>query len=132
MPTFVDSHDVDHALRRPRTAWLLMGAAFLAGGVYLSVPPSILRPTLRSREETLREDLFAFRYCLSQFRTDHGRSPESLDQLVTGGYMRKLPTDPFTRSPGTWKVERDHTGGIIQVRSGSDSTSSLKSRYSEW
>jgi general secretion pathway protein G len=134
VPTSVDAHDVVHTLRRPRTAWLLVGIALLAVGVYVSVPTDVLHGgrTLHSKEELLREDLFALRLCVSQFRKDHGRSPEYLDQLVTAGYTRKLPTDPFTRSPSTWHVERDHTGGIIQVRSGSDSISSLKSRYSEW
>jgi general secretion pathway protein G len=132
--TSVYPYDVAHAPRRLRTAWLLVGTALLAVGVYLSVPTDILHggSPLYSKERVLRETLFALRDCLSQFRKDHGRSPEFLNQLVAGGYLRKLPTDPFTRSASTWRVERDHTRGIIQVRSGSDSISSLKSRYSEW
>ena len=33
---------------------------------------------------------------LEAYRLEHGAYPKSLTELVTGGYLRKLPTDPFT------------------------------------
>ena len=101
---------------------------------YLSIPSDIIHggSKLQHREQVLRDDLLALRDVLAQFRQNRGRPPESLDELVAEGYLRKIPTDPFARSPNLWQVERDQTGGDIQIRSTSDAVSSLKSRYSDW
>ena len=115
--------------RRCSLEWLLLAVV-----VYLLLPSDVLHggSTLQRKEQALRDDLLSLRECVSQFRSDRGRYPESLDQLVSTGYIRKVPTDPFTRSNATWQVDRDEIGGIRQVRSGSNAVSSLKSRYSEW
>jgi general secretion pathway protein G len=119
--------------RRLWIAWLLFG--FFVIVVYISPPSDVIHNgrTLRlHREQVLRDDLVTLRSALSQFRRDRGRPPESLDQLVTGNYIRKIPSDPFTRSPATWRVDRDDNGDIIQIRSASDAQSTLYSRYSDW
>lgn len=84
---------------------------------------------LRAREAALRENLFTFRSCLDQFYADRGRYPESLEELVTEKYIRKIPNDPFTKSADTWVIEfetpdpsqgaTDEPPGIIDVKSGS-------------
>src|SRR4029453_15598143 len=35
-------------------------------------------------------------HLIDQFAADKGRLPQSLDELVSEGYMREVPLDPFT------------------------------------
>src|SRR5262245_11165947 len=48
------------------------------------------------KEASLREALIVLRSEISQFTLDHQRAPSSLAELVSSGYMKQLPTDPFT------------------------------------
>jgi general secretion pathway protein G len=92
-----------------------------------------------TREAVLREDLFRLRDAIDQFYADKGRYPETLDALVTEGYVRKVPVDPITNSADTWRtlpVESDPndpaTPGTYDVVSGSDRTALDGTKYSEW
>ena len=38
------------------------------------------------------------RDAIDQFYADKGQYPSTLDALVSDGYMRKVPDDPFTKS----------------------------------
>jgi general secretion pathway protein G len=102
--------------------------------VYLALPSDVLdgRSTVDHKEQVLRANLLTLREGLVRFQRDHGRPPESLNQLVAARYIRRIPVDPFTGTPRSWQLVRNPGGGIVQVRSGSNATSSLNSRYSEW
>ena len=64
----------------------------------------------------------------------------SLDALVSDGYMRKLPDDPFTMSSSTWQTvpsEPDANNptaspGIYDVKSGSEATALDGTKYADW
>jgi general secretion pathway protein G len=56
------------------------------------------------KEACLRRALFVLRTEIDQFTLDHQRPPESLSELVRGGYLKKLPKDPFTGRNDTWKL----------------------------
>src|SRR6266550_3385062 len=56
-------------------------------------------------ESSLRESLFVLRSELRQFEEDHQRPPTSLSELVSGGYIKQIPIDPFTRRNDTWRTE---------------------------
>lgn len=94
----------------------------------------------RAKEAALKHDLFVLRDVIDQYFADKGKYPESLETLVEEGYIRKIPTDPFTGSDETWDVEYaeateddpDSAGGVIDVHSGSGETATDGSRYSEW
>lgn len=94
----------------------------------------------KSKEAVLKEDLFRMRDAIDQYHADKGNYPASLDALVSEGYMRKVPEDPFTNSPATWQTtpaEIDLTNptaepGIFDVKSGSDQTGLDGSKYSDW
>jgi len=58
--------------------------------------PQYQKTILHTREAVLRDDLFKMRSLLDQYAADKNKLPESLDDLVTDGYTRKLPQDPFT------------------------------------
>ena len=86
----------------------------------LSVP-SYRQATVKAREAVLMRDLFTMRDLLDQYRADKGRYPEELKRLVTAGYLRTIPLDPFTRSATTWQEIFEATeGGVYDVHSGSD------------
>ena len=93
----------------------------------------------RSREAVLKEDLFRMRDAIDQFYADRQSYPATLDDLVTYGYVRAVPVDPFTNSSATWQVVPapvDPTDllatGIFDVRSGSDRTAIDGSPYAAW
>jgi general secretion pathway protein G len=82
------------------------------------------------KESSLRGALLLLRGEISQFTLDHQRAPASLADLVSSGYMKHIPTDPFTGRNDTWRIEK--SGEDFEVHSGSDAISSLGTRYSSW
>jgi general secretion pathway protein G len=95
---------------------------------------------IHAREATLKEDLFRLRDAIDQYYADKGKYPGTLDELVTDGYLRKVPEDPFTKSSSTWQAipaEPDPNNptaeaGVFDVKSGSDATALDGSKYAEW
>ena len=94
----------------------------------------------RAREGVLKTDLFNLRDGIDQYYADKGQYPGTLDELVSSGYLRKVPDDPFTMSNTTWQVtpsEPDPTNptaapGVYDVKSGSDGTALDGTKYSDW
>jgi general secretion pathway protein G len=80
------------------------------------------------------------RDAIDQYYADKNKYPESLDALVTDGYIRRLPEDPFTKSATTWvevPAETDPNNpaappGIYDVKSGSDGKSLDGTNYADW
>ena len=91
-------------------------------------------------ESVLRTDLFRLRDAIDQYYADKGQYPATLDALVSDGYLRKLPDDPFTKSSSTWQTvpaEPDPNNptaepGVYDVKSGSDRTALDGSKYADW
>ena len=95
---------------------------------------------VRSKEAVLRSNLYTLRTLIDQYTADKLKAPQSLDDLVSAGYLRSVPKDPITDSNTTWQVvmedvtlfpEQTETG-IFDVHSGSTAISSDGSPYSEW
>lgn len=95
---------------------------------------------LRARETVLRNNLHTMRSQIDAFTIDKLRAPQSLEELVSAGYLREVPRDPFTNSRDTWVVEQEDVmlsvdqtqPGITNVRSGSTLVSTEGTPYSEW
>ena len=95
---------------------------------------------LHAREAVLREDLFTMRQSIDQYTQDKVKAPQALDDLVSSGYMRALPKDPFTDSNQTWEPVMDDSiqqmgqteTGITDVHSGSKQTGSDGTAYNTW
>ncbi len=91
---------------------------------------------VRAKESVLQSNLFTMRSVIDQYTYDKEEPPQSLDELVTEGYLREIPIDPFTESRETWQMINDAgpTGesGLYDVRSGSDRTALNGTPYSEW
>ncbi len=95
--------------------------------------PSYHVSVLKAREAALRQDLFTMRDVLDQYRADKGRYPDGLGEVVSEGYLRTLPVDPFTRSSSTWQEIMEPTeGGVFDVYSGSDLVGSNGVPYNQW
>ena len=58
----------------------------------------------RAQEAVLKEDLFRMRDVIDQYYADKQQYPQTLEELVTDGYLRAIPKDPFTGSADTWQT----------------------------
>jgi general secretion pathway protein G len=95
---------------------------------------------VRAKEAVLKEDLFRMRDALDQYFADKNQYPATLDALVTDGYLRRVPKDPFTDSESTWQTvaaEPDPANlttepGVSDIKSGSELQALDGSNYSDW
>ena len=98
------------------------------------------RSVIFARESVLHEDLFRLRDAIDQYYADKNQYPSGLDALVSEGYMRAVPKDPFTNSTSSWQTvpsEPDAANptalpGINDVKSGAEATALDGTRYSDW
>ncbi len=71
-------------------------------------------------------------------QSDKGRYPESLEALVSDGYLRKVPDDPISRSP--WveippefdEATGEAPTGVYDVKRAATQTGMNGIPYSEW
>ena len=102
--------------------------------------PMYEQSVIRAKEAVLRQDLKTMRDQIDNYTMDKEKAPQSLQDLVDTGYMRKIPKDPFTGSADTWQVETSDTlqsldqtePGVSDVHSGSNLTGSDGTSYSSW
>ena len=59
---------------------------------------------IRAQEAVLKENLFRLRDVIDQYYADKQQYPQTLEELVTAGYLRAIPKDPFTGSAETWQI----------------------------
>jgi general secretion pathway protein G len=109
--------------------------------ILLAVAIPIYRSSVvRAQEAVLKDDLFQLRSMIDQYTLDKQKAPQSLDDLVTAGYLHSIPKDPFTNSSTSWRVDQDNSlmsvdeqdTGISDVHSGSDAMSTEGTAYSSW
>jgi len=102
--------------------------------------PIYQKSVIRAKESVLKNNLFTLRTVIDEYTYDKGKAPQSLQELVNEGYLRKIPEDPITGSDQTWKIIMEDAmtsvnqsePGIFDVRSGSDKISLEGTPYSEW
>jgi general secretion pathway protein G len=85
-----------------------------------------------AREQLLKDDLASMRAAINQYASDKNHRPRSLEDLFAAGYLKSLPKDPFTDSSATWVIERDQSGDIVGIRSGSKRIGTNEKHYSSW
>ena len=93
-----------------------------------------------AKEAVLKEDLHIMRQAIDSYTVDKQKAPQSLDDLVQGGYLKTIPIDPFTHRSDTWMPAQDDTlqnldqteSGINDVHSGSQQTGANGTSYSTW
>lgn len=113
-------------------AIIIVLAGVAAGHYYQTVS--------RAREAVMRSDLHAIRDAIEKYTYDKEAAPNSLDDLVQGGYLSQIPKDPITNAPD-WTTDTCNTlltpeqsnTGICDVHSASDKSSPFDGTpYSSW
>ena len=102
--------------------------------------PSYIAAIRAAREAVLKEDLHVLRNAIDSFTADKQKAPQTLDDLVSEGYLKTIPDDPMTHSKETWVTETStdlHSveqtdPGIDDVHSGSQEQGSNGQPYSAW
>jgi general secretion pathway protein G len=102
--------------------------------------PFYQKAIIRAKESVLHNNLFAMRSAIDEYTFDKQKAPQSLQDLVTDGYLREVPKDPITQRNDSWKVIMESAGqavnstqpGVFDVRSGSENRSLDGTRYSDW
>jgi general secretion pathway protein G len=100
--------------------------------------PQYQKTIMQTREAVLKDDLRKMRPLIDQFAADKQRLPQSLDELVSAGYMREVPIDPFTGQK-EWQQEMgddpnslEGGTGLTDVHSLAEDTASDGTSYREW
>jgi general secretion pathway protein G len=100
--------------------------------------PQYQKTIMHARETMLRYDLDTMRKLIDQYAADKGKLPQSLDDLVTAGYMREVPKDPITDNKD-WNIvagddpySTEGGTGITDVHSSSSDVGTDGTPYSEW
>lgn len=55
--------------------------------------PLYQRSVIRAKEAVLRQNLFSMRTVLDEYTYDKAKAPQSLQDLVTEGYLRQIPME---------------------------------------
>lgn len=100
--------------------------------------PAYQTSVQHAREVVLKENLWQMRRAIDQYAADKGKLPQSLDDLVSDGYLREKPIDPITQE-AQWDLVQgediyssDGGQGLKDVRSlaqGKDSNGESYSKY---
>src|SRR5581483_10061056 len=116
--------------RRAKTAGFTLIELMIVISIILilvSIAAPIYRQSVASaKEAVLKEDLFTLRSVIDQYTIDKAKSPQSLDDVVSAGYLKQIPVDPCTGARDTWVIEQSDTllsidqtqPGISDVHSG--------------
>ena len=101
--------------------------------------PVYITHVKRAKEIVLMNDLDEMRRALDKYTADKEKGAQSLQELVSGGYLRAVPTDPLTKSNETWEIEMETEpyrpgvpAGIANVRSGAEGSGTDGRAYKEY
>jgi len=118
----------------------LMIVMAIIGVLAMVAVPSYIKAIQHAREAVLKEDLHTLREAIDSYTMDKQKAPQTLDDLVTDGYLKAIPEDPMTHSKDTWVTDAsdamhslDQTdSGIDDIHSGSQDSASDGQMYSSW
>jgi general secretion pathway protein G len=128
------------SLQRGFTLIELMVVMFIISVLLAIAVPVYQKSIIRSKETVLRHNLFTIRNMIDEYTIDKQKAPESLQELVSEGYLRQVPQDPITNSDQTWKTVMEETPvsgsagtpGLYDVHSGSDKKALDGTNYADW
>ena len=117
---------------------LMIVMAIISVLVSIAVP-LYQKALLRTKESLLKNNLFTLRTVIDEYTFDKKKAPQSLQDLVSEGYLREIPMDPMTGT-NNWRTIMEQAGqsvsqsepGIFDVKSGSDKTGLDGTAYAEW
>jgi general secretion pathway protein G len=101
--------------------------------------PMYQKSLLRTKESMLHSHLFTLRTVIDEYTFDKKKAPQTLQDLVSEGYLRAVPIDPITGNDNWRTINEDSLiavdqtqPGIYDVKSLSDLTSLEGTPYSTW
>ena len=93
---------------------------------------------LKAKEEVLKQDLKTMRKLIDEYQADRAKLPQSLDDLVSAGYMREVPIDPITgdrdwvTEMGEDTVSLEGGQGMVDVHSNAQGEASDGTSYKDF
>src|SRR5262245_34585215 len=66
--------------------------------------PIYNRSIIRAKESVLLQNLQTLRTCIDHYAYDKGKAPQRLEELVSEGYLQKVPIDPMVGNNQSWRV----------------------------
>ncbi|HVY91734.1 MAG TPA: type II secretion system protein [Bryobacteraceae bacterium] len=101
--------------------------------------PRYQKAIIRAKETVLHNNLSAIRNAIDEYSYDKQKAPQTLQDLVTEGYLREIPKDPITGNNEWREIQEDASDsvdssepGLFDVRSESSKTSLEGTPYSDW
>jgi general secretion pathway protein G len=93
-----------------------------------------------AKESVLRDQLFALRDAIDQYYADKNSYPPTLEDLVSSGYLRSMPKDPFTNATDSWVTvpsepdpnNPNSVAGVYDVKSGAEGNAMGGDLYADW
>jgi general secretion pathway protein G len=110
-------------------------------GILVSMAIPIYQKSLiRTKESVLRNNLFSIRTQIDEYTYNMQKAPQTLQDLVTEGYLRAVPMDPMVGANDKWltvmedpqRTVNQTEPGIFDVHSSSDKKSLEGTPYAEW
>ena len=80
--------------------------------------PIYQRSIIRAKESVLHNNLFTLRTVIDNYTYDKEKAPQSLQDLVTDGYLKRLPLDPMTNTDQWKTIMEDASQAINQSEPG--------------
>ena len=118
----------------------LMIVMVVIGILMAMAVPQYTNSVRNAKEAVLRDDLHVMRTAIDSYTVDQQKAPQSLDDLVQSGYLKVMPTDPFTKRSDTWvpaqsgnmsSLDQTQTG-IDDVHSGAQMSAADGTSYASW
>jgi general secretion pathway protein G len=134
-------------LRRRRTeagGWTLIELLVVLSIIMILATMAMLQyrqSVTAAKEAVLKSDLHLMNDAIDQYYADKGTYPSSLDTLMSEGYLRTVPEDPFERGrKDTWVTtpsEPDPNNptaatGIYTVKTSNQGTALDGSKYADY
>lgn len=99
------------------------------------VTPRYFHSVSKAEETVLKQDLSLMREALDKYHADTGQYPNTLEDLISKKYFRKIPVDPITQSSSTWILippSSDEKGAIFDIKSGAPGNGKDGTAYADW
>lgn len=99
------------------------------------VTPRYFHSVSKAEETVLKQDLSLMREALDKYHADTGKYPDTLEDLISKKYFRKIPVDPITQSSTTWILippSSTEKGAIFDIKSGAPGNAKDGTAYADW
>ena len=102
--------------------------------------PIYNRSIIRAKESVLKSNLMTLRTVIDNYTYDKQKAPQQLQDLVSEGYLQKIPMDPMVGNNQSWRTSMEDAAqsvnqsepGIFDVKSSSEKTGLDGTPYADW